>query len=132
MTDATVTKRFHLGDVISAAFGVLVSPRLMDGVYETLNFLTGDQLYTHQLPRAGRAVQPYVLDQHPQLAPLAEDVHQVTRENWRGWLDAQVARYGEYLDLAPLPEGAWLHVNALDELETMVGKDRIVVVDASK
>jgi hypothetical protein len=121
-------KQFHLGDVISAAFGVLVSPRHIAGVYETLNFLTGDELYTHQLPRAGRAVQPYVLDQHPQLAPLAAAVKDVTRDNWRAWLDEQIARYGEHLDLSPLPDGAWLHVNALDELETMVGKDRIVVV----
>lgn len=121
-------KQFHLGDVISAAFGVLVSPRHMDGVYDTLNFLTGDSLFTHQLPRAGRAVQPFVLDQHPQLALLAEAVKNVTAENWRAWLDEQIALYGETLELEPLPASAWLTVDPLVEAEMMIGKDKIIPV----
>jgi hypothetical protein len=123
-----MSKQFHLGDVISAAFGVLVSLRHMDGVYETLNFLTGDSLFTHQLPRAGRAVQPYVLDQHPQLAPLVQAVEAVNTKNWREWLREQIALYGEYLPLEPLPKGAWLHVDPIAEAEAMVGKDRVVTV----
>ena len=121
-------RQFHLGDIISAAFGVLVSLRHIDGVYDTLNFLTGDNLFTHQLPRAGRAVQPYVLEQHPQLVPLLTSTKRVTTKNWRKWLKQQIALYGEFLPLEPLPPGAWTHVDALQELETMVPKDRIIVV----
>ena len=124
------TRLFHLGDVISAAFGVLVSPRLMDGVYDTLNYLTGDSLYTHQLPRAVRTVQPFVLEQHPQLAPLVDAVKDVTPENWRAWLAAQVRLYGESLPLEPIPREAWTHVDALDELATMMPRERIVVINA--
>lgn len=128
MSDTLEQRRFHLGDIISAAFGVLVSPRHMDGVYDTLNFLTGDSLYTHQLPRACRTVQPYVLDQHPQLAPLAEAVKDVTPENWRIWLDDQIAKYGEYLELQPVPQKAWLHVDALTEAKLIIGKDRVIPI----
>ena len=119
-------RTFHLGDVISAAFGVLVSPRHMDGVYDTLNFLTGDHLFTHQLPRAGRAVQPWVLEQHPQLAPIEDATAHCTTENWRDWLDEQVALYGETLELTPMPTGAWLHIHPLEE-PILDGKDVIVV-----
>lgn len=121
-------RAFHLGDVISAAFGVLVSPRHMDGVYDTLNFLTGDNLFTHQLPRAGRAVQPFVLDQHPQLAPLVDDVNVVNTENWRAWLDEQIARYGETLELSPIPASAWTHVGPIEEAEAMIGLGKVIPV----
>jgi hypothetical protein len=100
----------------------------MDGVYETLNFLTGDDLFTHQLPRAFRTVQPFVLDQHPQLRPLGECVKAVTAANWREWLDEQVAKYGESLPLTPIPPEAWTHVDPLAEAEQMVGRDRVIAV----
>jgi len=123
---SAAARSFHLGDVISAAFGVLVSPRHMEGVYDTLNFLTGDNLYTHQLPRAGRAVQPFVLQQHPQLAPIAEACAACTTENWCEWLDQQIALYGERLELTPMPAGAWTHIPPLDE-PILKGKDVIAV-----
>lgn len=126
------TRTFHLGDVISAAFGVLVSPRHMAGMYDTLNFLTGDNLFTHQLPRASRVVQPYVLEQHPQLKPLLRDVKDCTTANWRRWLKTQVERYGETLELQPLPKGAWLRVDPLEELNVMVGKDRVIPIVVGK
>lgn len=50
-------KRFHLGDVLSITTGHLLSPRHMEGVYEILNHMTGDQLFTHQLPRASRGMR---------------------------------------------------------------------------
>ena len=39
----------------------------MDGSYEILNFLTGDSLYTHQLPRAVRQCEPWLRAQFPTL-----------------------------------------------------------------
>lgn len=48
------TKSFHIGDVLSAMTGTLVSPRHIGGVYDVLNWMTGESLMTHQLPRASR------------------------------------------------------------------------------
>ena len=62
------TKQFHLGDVLSITTGRLVSPRHIDGVYDILNFMTGDNLFTHQLPRASDECKPYLVAQFPQLA----------------------------------------------------------------
>ena len=62
------TKQFHLGDVLSITTGRLVSPRHIDGVYDILNFMTGDNLFTHQLPRAFDECKPYLVAQFPQLA----------------------------------------------------------------
>ncbi len=96
-----MAKDFHIGDIISAATGVLVSPRHTDGVYDILGFMTGESLFTHQLPRVGREAESVLLRQHPELAAAFEETKQVTRENWKEMLDGWVARYGEMLPVEP-------------------------------
>lgn len=60
-------KQFHISDVLSITTRRLVSSRHMDGIYEILNFLTGDNLFTHQLPRAMRECEPWLKTKFPQL-----------------------------------------------------------------
>lgn len=74
------TKLFHLGDVLSITDGRMMSPRHMDGIYDILSFMTGDSLFTHQLPRAMKECQPFLLKQHPQLAGI--QFGPVTGENF--------------------------------------------------
>lgn len=60
-------KLFHISDILSITTGRLVSNRHIEGVYDILNFLTGDNLFTHQLPRASRECEPWLRTQFPQL-----------------------------------------------------------------
>jgi hypothetical protein len=60
---------FHISDVLSITTGRLVSSRHMEGIYDILNFLTGDELLTHQLPRAAKECEPWLKTQFPQLFP---------------------------------------------------------------
>lgn len=62
----TTTREFHLGDVLSITTGRLISPRGIEGVYDILRFMTGQDLFTHQLPRAMTEMKPRLLAQHPQ------------------------------------------------------------------
>lgn len=178
-------KQFHIGDVLSITHEHLVSPRHMDGVYDILNYMTGDSLFTHQLPRAGRECKEPLLAQHPELASVdvatldallksdkvtnadavLANAEALWRERARGyhesgqaddaraamhiaqrqqelarasaknaregavasWLAEQSAKYGEYLDVVPLVE--WTTIDPIIELESMVGKERIVTVN---
>jgi hypothetical protein len=43
-------KSFHLSDILSVSTGCLVSRNHMGGVHQVLNHMTGDNLFTHQLP----------------------------------------------------------------------------------
>lgn len=61
-------KRFHISDILSGITGRLVSRGGIDGIYRILNHMTGDDLYTHQLPRAFRACAPALKEQFPDLA----------------------------------------------------------------
>ena len=61
------TKCFHLGDVLTVTTGRLVSPRHVEGLYDILGFMSGEDLFTHQLGRVGKECTPYLLKQFPGL-----------------------------------------------------------------
>ena len=67
-------KLFHISDVLSVATGRLVSSRHMDGIYEILNFLTGDSLFTHQLPRAMNECKSWLRSTFPMLMDDSESM----------------------------------------------------------
>jgi hypothetical protein len=74
--------------------------RRMDGVYDILSYMTGESLFTHQLPRACDACRPALLKQHPQLSEVIHD--HVNGDNYKDWLADQIARYGEELEVQTL------------------------------
>jgi hypothetical protein len=98
-------RSFHLGDILTVVIDRLLSPRGMDGVYDILNYMTEDTLYTHQLPRAARECKPHILSQHPELEEIDGSV--VNGKN------------AEYIDPA-------------EEAEGMVGPDKVIKLDADK
>lgn len=127
--DITTDRRaFHIGDVLSAYSGYLVSNRHMAGVYETLNYLTGDSLYTHALPRAMDECHGWLERLHPQLKEI--DCSGLNPETLPAWLARVVAKYGETLELQPLPPEGHEFRHPVEELEAMVGKDRVIKVKA--
>lgn len=128
----TTTSRrdFDLGDILSVTTGRLVSPRHMEGIYDILNFMTGDQLFTHQLPRANRECEPYLLEQHPALKDV--DATACTEETWEAWLDEQYTRLGKTLPVAPLPPHAHEFIDPLSELAEKVHPSKIAVVNVEK
>jgi hypothetical protein len=109
------TKDFSLGAVLSATTGTLLCE--IADLYEILNFLTGESLYTHQLPRAFKVCAPYVLQQHPDL--VAVDTASITRENWRRWLATATKQYGKTRTLTPIPAGAYQAQDPIRELIDM-------------
>ena len=182
-------RHFHIGAILSVTTGRLVAPNGIEDVYSILNHMTGDNLFTHQLPRAGEECKPWLLRQHPQLvdastgaldAALASsaitglrarleaaettwqqraDVYhrsgrteQTRLRMWEantiledvrrelkaalasvidGWLQLQAARFGETLPVEPIPADDHTTRDPIQEMFDMVGKDKVIVVDAT-
>lgn len=120
------TKQFHVGDVLSITTGRLVSPRHIDGVYDILGYMTGESLFTHQLPRASDVCKPELLKQHPQLASV--NTAGVNSKNWQSWLNEQVAKFGEQLTVSPLPTNAYEAKNPLQELHEMAPNAKVIPI----
>lgn len=125
----SATKDFHVGDVLSAATGRLVSPRGIGGVYDVLNWMAGESVYTHQLPRISRESAPVILAAHPGLQAAFDEVEQVNRDNWREWLATWVARYGEMIAVPRMTIAEHERIDPISELAELVHPDKIVVVD---
>lgn len=114
-------RTFHLGDILTVTTELLVSPTHMAGVHGLLDFMTGDTLFTHQLPRANDECKPHLLAQHPDLAEIEIPVFTADARDLReievnAWLAQQVARFGEYRDVVPLAEGEHTRIGQLTEL----------------
>ena len=93
----------------------------MEGVYAILNFMTNDNLFTHQLPRASKECQPFLLEQMPWLADISAEG--VTKENFETWLNAIVQKYGETYEVKPLPVGSHLHIDPITELVQILNEE---------
>lgn len=110
-------RSFDLGDVLSVTTGILMSPRHMEGIYDILNFMTGGNLFTHQLPRACREVAPIIIQQHPQLAAIELDT--LEPEFVGAVLAGLKHKYGDTLALTPMADYA--HMHPIEELLSMRG-----------
>ena len=122
------SREFHLGDILSITTGRLVSPRHVEGIYDILNFMTRDNLFTHQLPRACDECKPYLLGQHPQLKEV--DASKVGRDNWQEWLAEQVTAFGEHLSVEQIPMDDHAEKDPIDELREMAPGKPIIVIGA--
>jgi hypothetical protein len=130
------SKAFHLGDILTVTTGGrLVSPRHMEGVYDILNWMTGESLMTHQLPRALRECEGPLLAQHPDLAGVSvpEVFGDGTRESAElavdAWLAEQVAVYGEMREVEPLNPDDHTHIDPLTEIAIVAPQAEVIVVE---
>ena len=119
------TKDFDLGDILSISHGRLVSRRHMEGVYDILNWMTNDSLFTHQLPRACRECKPWLLRQHPQLAEVNAD--DFDNDKWEVWLTEMEREYGTTLPVARIPRDDHTYREPIEELREMIGPDKPII-----
>jgi hypothetical protein len=121
------TRTFHLGDVLSITTGRLVSPRQMEGVYDILEWLTGEQPESTQIPRLTDECRGPLLAQHPDLAAVTRP-EVVGREAVARWLAEQVAVYGETRDVEPLAGVERTLLDALDEAQ-LLNPDMMIIAE---
>ena len=124
-----MSRDFDLGDILSVATGILVSPRHIDGVYDILNYMTGDNLFTHQLPRAAEECCEPLLKQLPQLrdvrTPLPNELK--TEEEVLNWLAVEKLVYGDSLPVSPLSNGEHEFRDPVMEADQMMGTRPVIV-----
>ena len=124
------TRTFHLGDLITVVTGHLVSPNHIGAVYDVCDFVTGEAHMTHQLPRASKAITPWLLEQHPWLADIkVPNFAGADERAVFAWLDEQVARYGEQHEVRAMPLGMYVGREPISELREMAPNAQIVTVD---
>lgn len=102
MNGPSGTKEFHIGAVLTITDGKVVAPGMLDDIYGILNWMTGDNLFTHQLGRASDECQPALAEQFPQLAAEVVPEGLDTIEKVMAYLKGLYPKYGETVFVAPL------------------------------
>jgi hypothetical protein len=121
---STETAQFHIGTILSITDGHLVSPDHVGGVYKILNHMTGDDLMTHQLPRASRECEANLREQHPDLAAIVVPDGLDSREK----VAPLIEQYGETREVLPLPASDHTTIGPLTELAMMRPDGGVLVV----
>jgi hypothetical protein len=116
-----MTKAFHIGDVLSITTGKLVAKQGISGVYDILDFMTGESLMTHQLPRAADHAKVYLWRQFPQLIEVTAPAKFEDEEHVWSWLAHQEELFGSTFEVAPLPEDVYDVQDPIAELIEMRG-----------
>lgn len=129
-------RTFSLGAVLSVSTGCFVAREGFGAVHELLDYMTGDTLFTHQLPRVMGECQPAMLAQHPQLKGIeVPDFGEIgSREEAEAtvfaWLSTVEAEYGTELPVVPMAAVDHTSIDPLSELGLMgVGPERTLVVN---
>jgi hypothetical protein len=120
------TKEFASCDVLSVVTGRLVGK--MGGIYEVLNWMTGESLFTHQLPRVGEEARPVLVAAHPALQQAIDEAEQVTTDNWSEWLQTWQDRYGPILAVPKFGAADHERIDPMSELAEKVHPDKIIPV----
>lgn len=124
------TKSFHLSDILSISTGLLVSNDHIGGVYNILNHMTEDELWTHQLPLASDAMRPELLQQLPWLKGVAEPAEKLMSEADCVAYVASVANvHGEWHDVESAPL-AWGEHDMLQDFKNQWPDKPVIPIDA--
>lgn len=117
------TPTFTLGQVLSITHEVLMCP--VPDLYAILNHMTGQSLYTHQLPKAGRAAMPVLRAHLPAIA--AVDLGHVNKHNWQAELAKLEAVHGNRFEVPVLTD--WSYEDPTRVPVRMFGKDNVIVLE---
>lgn len=120
------TKTFPTRDVLSTITGRLMGD--IGGVYEVLNWMTGESVFTHQLPRIGREATPVVVAAHPQLQQAIDEAEQVTPQNYLEWRKTWEDRYGPEISVPKFDAASHERIDPLSELSEKVHPDKIITI----
>ena len=120
------TKEFPTRDVLSTITGRLMGD--IGGVYEVLNWMTGESVYTHQLPRISREAAPVLVAAHPTLQQAVDEAEQVNQENYLTWRQMWEDRYGPTISVPKFTADTHERIDPMSELAEKVHPDKIVPV----
>lgn len=120
------TKEFATRDVLSTITGRLMGD--IGGVYEVLNWMTGESVFTHQLPRIGREATPVVVAAHPALQQAIDEAEQVNQGNYAQWRQTWEDRYGPTIAVPKFTAATRESIDPMSELAEKVHPDKIIPI----
>ena len=124
-----IQKEFDLGAILNITTKRLFTS--MEDVYEVLNYLTGDSIYTHQLPRVMPLAKAYVLSLYPELTGVGDTVEINSFDDAKAFIKEQKKVFGNKLPLSPMEKNdGYSYVDPIEEAIDMTSEktNKIVLI----
>ena len=123
------SKAFPTLDVLSSATGRLMSD--ISGVYQVLSFASGEDVYTHQMPRVSIEFASHLKKYRPDLLPAFDESEAVTPENYKEIGADWIRRFGETIDVLRMNADEHERIDPLSELVEHIHPDKVILVKGS-
>lgn len=129
------TQTFPLGTVLTVTTGRLLCE--MDDLYRILEFMAGEPVWTHQLPRVSDEVKPVILALYPQLeeVEVPEKFEGETKDELMDavmeWLDEQAETRGSAFQLAPLDIMDHTSIDPISEIRLMRPDVPVIAIEVT-
>lgn len=107
-------KVFDLGTVLTVTSGKVFTE--IDNVYDILNHLSNDSIYTHQISRLMQVAQPWVLAKYPQLEGVGSDVIINNEQEAKMFVEKQKELFGNEFGLSPIPKELYQPIDPFEEM----------------
>lgn len=95
-------------------------------VHEFLEYMAGEPVWTHQLPRVRMEVVPTLLEQFPQFNSV--DAEKVDSSNVIKFCENTKKLYPDAYTVRPMAKENHQSIDPLSELSTMIDPHKVVVV----
>ena len=118
-----MTRIFELEVILSVTTGTLLCK--LDRIYDILQYMTGEPVFTHQLPLVADICKHALWAQYPNLRNLS--AVDVDRDNWLEYVHLERYLLGNYFLVLPLEH--WTPRNPFVDASRMVGNDKVVIVE---
>lgn len=122
----TETREFTTAELLTVIDGKMMCP--IGRIYEILNWVTRDNLMTHQLPRASREAEPFLRETFPSLAAITVPAGLNSQEK----VETYVASLNlpESWPVPRMPSSDHARIDPILELQHMVGADKVITISA--
>ena len=120
------TKAFPAADVLGIIMDRLFGD--MAGLYAVLNYMTGENVYTHQIPRIAAEATAVLTAMSPVLLRAQEDAETITCDNCLEWLARWESRHGTTIMVPKFNAVQHERIDPLSELAERVHPDKIMIL----
>lgn len=136
---STTTTHFDLGVILTLTTHHLLGE--FSEVHKALERLTGESVWTHQIPRVMREVEPHLRHCFPQFyeeelvqrvktfcESLGDQAPEIRNASIIVFVGQLSQTYGNDFELPPMPGDDYTSRDPVEELNEMVGPERVIVV----
>lgn len=117
-------KSFPVPVIVSATHRHLLCDSGFSSVHELIEWVCGEPVWTHQIPRVFESVRDGVFRQHPQLRIFSSGGCDET--NWQKYRDEAIRLFGESLKIEHGSAAGYEPIHPLDE-PILAGKEVVAI-----